>query len=72
MKLFVLSMSFDPDTGKPNSNPREELIDTGTNKIFKDTKTLTDIAEKYMSFWNRLPTRQREMVLVQSIRRVEE
>lgn len=68
MKVIVLASSFDPETGKPNHNPTEEAIDTKTNKIFEDCRTLTDIAETYMAFWNRFPTEQSEMVLVQSVK----
>lgn len=67
MKAVVLASSFNPKTGKPNNNPREEIINTKTNRLFKDCKTLTDVAETYMHFWNRFPTRQSEIVLVQSV-----
>ena len=71
-KAEILASSSDPNTGKPTMNPRVEVIDTETNILFKDCKTLTDIAEVYMQFWNRLPTIQREMVLVQSIRWIKD
>jgi len=64
----VLAQSFNPKTGIPTSNPRVEIINTRSNVVFKDCKTLTDIAEMYMQFWNRFPTTQSELVLVQSIK----
>ena len=68
MKVIILAQSFDIKTGKPNNNSNEEEINTETNELFYKCKTLTDIVETYMKFWNRLPTIQKEMVLVQSIR----
>lgn len=69
MKVTVLAQSFNPKSGKPNANPREEEIDTKTNELFRDCRTLTDIVEAYQNFWNRFPTHQSEMVLVQSVRK---
>ena len=68
MKVMVLAQSFNPKTGKPIANAREEEIDTKTNDLFKSCRTITDVVETYMTFWNRLPTIQKEMILVQSIR----
>ena len=72
MKVIILATSYNPNNGKPNNNPREEKINTKTNSLFKDCKTLTDIAETYMHFWNRFPTKQKEMVLVQSIIKIND
>lgn len=69
-KVEVTANAFDPMTGKPFSDnpPLIETIDLETNVLFTDCKTLTDVSEVYMRFWNRLPTKQSEMVLVQSLR----
>jgi hypothetical protein len=67
-RIEVTAQSFDPGDGSPRGNPRTEIIDTDTNFLFEDCKSLTGVTEKYMAFWNRLPTKQSEMVLVQSIR----
>ena len=71
VKAEVIARVFNPATGLPKESggkEHSEVIDLDTNKLFKDCKTLTDIVEAYMRFWNRLPTYQSEMVLVQSIR----
>lgn len=68
VKAIVNAQSFDPENGVSTSKSKGEVIDTDTNVLFKNCKTLTDITETYMRFWNRLPTTQYEMVLVQSIR----
>lgn len=67
-KIEVTAKAFDPATGSPQTESRIEIIDSTKNRLFKNCKTLTDVAETYMRFWNRLPTTQSEMILVQSIR----
>ena len=67
-KVVILAQSFDTETGELNAEAREEIVDLETNEIFKDCKSLTDVVETYQNFWNRLPTIQRELVLVQSIK----
>lgn len=69
-KVEVTAKAFDPVTGEPLSNyePLTETIDLEKNVMFRECKTLTDVSEVYMQFWNRLPTKQSEMVLVQSLR----
>ena len=66
--IEVTARCFDPFTGVPTSEPRAEIIDMKTNALFRSCETLTDVSETYMEFWNRLPTVQSELVLVQSIR----
>jgi hypothetical protein len=71
-KVEITADCFDPETGDRRCvTPRTETIDLRTNELFKDCKTLTDIAERYMWFWNRFPTTQKEMVFVQSLGWVE-
>ena len=67
MRVLVTCQSFNPQTGIENGDSSDEIIDTETNNLFKNCKTLTDIVESYQSFWNRLPTIQKELVLVQKI-----
>lgn len=67
-KAIVTAQAFDPETGTPLAVARDEEINLKTNVLFKDCKSLTDISDTYQMFWNRLPSVQREMVLVQSIR----
>lgn len=67
-KVEILAQAFHPIYGSPLGTARTEVIDHETNVLFKDCNTLTDIAETYMRFWNRLTIAQLEMVLVQSIR----
>jgi hypothetical protein len=70
-KVQIIAVSCDPKTGERNCRPRTEIIDPITNELFRGCVTLTDFAERYMHFWNRLPTVQKEMVLVHSVRWVE-
>jgi hypothetical protein len=67
-KVLIIAQSFNPETGKPNMDPHQETIDISENIVFAGCKTLTDVAEKFMEFWNHFPTKQTELVLVQSIR----
>jgi hypothetical protein len=69
-KYEILAQAFDPITGEPISNPRIEVINTSENTLFAKCESLTDIVEAYMAFWNRLPTYQKELVLVQSIQEI--
>ena len=70
MKYEILAQSFNPKTGEPNAKPYIEIIDIHTNNLFKDCKTLIEVTDNYMNFWNHFPTIQRELVLVQSIKRI--
>jgi hypothetical protein len=69
-KAEVTAKAFSPITGTPfpGVEARPEIIDLETNELFKECKTLTDVAETYMRYWNRLPSEQSELVLVQSIK----
>jgi hypothetical protein len=67
-EVEIIAQAFDPLTGSPRGNPRVEKIYMGSNKLFKECETLTDVTETYMRFWNRLAMVQHELVLVQSIR----
>lgn len=67
MIVKIISQSFNPTTGKPKNNPREETIDTSTNQLFVKCRTLVEVVECYYHFWNKFPTYHTELVLVQSI-----
>lgn len=66
-KVKVTAQAFDPNSGEPLAVARDEVIDLTTNELFSNCFTLTDVSERYQVFWNRLPSTQREMVLVQAI-----
>lgn len=66
-KALVTAQAFDPKNGQPIAGSRDELIDLKDNVLFRECKTLTDISEVYQQFWNRFPTKQTEMVLVQKV-----
>jgi len=68
MIIAIIAQSFNLDTGKVKGNAREEIIDTSKNDLFKNCSTLTEIVEVYWFFWNKLPTIQKELVLVQTVR----
>lgn len=67
MKYTITAQSCNPITGKANAPATDEIIDVSRNTLFKNCKTLTDVVETYQRFWNRLPTIQKELVLVQKI-----
>jgi hypothetical protein len=69
-KFEVIAQSCNPKTGKPSVQPSIEVIDTKKNELFKQCRTMTDVLEAYQAFWNRFPTKQAEMVLVHSIKRL--
>jgi hypothetical protein len=66
--VIVSAQSFNPETGEAISPARDERCVINNNPVFNGCKTLTDVVEAYQSFWNRLPTKSSEMVLVQKIR----
>ncbi|HDK42884.1 MAG TPA: hypothetical protein ENG87_05875 [Candidatus Pacearchaeota archaeon] len=70
MKFAVLAQSFDPYSGVPTSNPMEEIVDTKENIMFKNMTNILQIHDKYEDFWNHLNNHPKELVFVQSIRKV--
>lgn len=55
MKYTVRAVSIDL-TVEPNifTEPRDEVIDTETNRIFEDCVTIRDVEIAYEDFWNYL------------------
>lgn len=66
-KVKITAQAFSPNSGQPSGVSRDEIIDIATNELFSDCETLTDVVERYQAFWNRLPTIQNELVLVQRV-----
>lgn len=54
MKYAVTAMCVDPGTGDIIAQPREEIIDTETNDLFRGASGPWEVEDVYHSFWNRL------------------
>lgn len=70
MKYNVTAQAFDPKTGTQLAPARVETIDTVTNAIFRDCKTVLQVKEKYEGFWNYInqnAPNERELVFVQRV-----
>ena len=67
-KVFVLAGAFDRISGRPVGSPREELIDTKRNKLFRQCQDIIAVKKTYEGFWNDLNPQSKEVVFVQSIR----
>ena len=60
----VTAYAANPKTGKLICESRTEEINIKTNIVFKGCKTLLDVKEVYEFFWNRLPVKLSELVVV--------
>ena len=63
----VTAYAANPKTGKPIAKARTEEVDLQANVFFRNCKTLLDVKEMYEAFWNRLPSKPAEMVIVTKI-----
>lgn len=63
----VTAYAANPKTGKPIAKARTEKVDLQSNAFFRNCKTLLDVKEMYEAFWNRLPSKSAEMVIVTKI-----
>lgn len=73
MKYDVVCRAFHPVTGDPlMKGSRTERVDTATNPIFKDCKSILQVKDAYESFWNHLTSYPREIVMVCRVKPVQE
>lgn len=63
----VTAYAANPKTGKMIAEARTEEVDLKTNPFFKNCKTLLDIKEVYEFYWNRLPAKPSELVIVTNV-----
>lgn len=54
----------------PLCEPRTEVIDTDTNRLFAGMTTEPEIKARYEAFWNDINPRSLEVVKVLSVKRV--
>lgn len=57
--------------GVPVGRPRAEIINTKTNRLFKDAKTARGVKSHYEAFWNDLNPNSTEVVEVLKVERVK-
>lgn len=60
----VTAKSVHPHSGENFASPRDEIVDLKNNQIFQACYSLLDVKKTYEAFWNDLPTKMKEMVLV--------
>jgi hypothetical protein len=65
MKYIVRAQAFHPKTGCHTCEPRDEIIDTEQNELFRHCKTVLQVKMRYEAFWNL--DGARELVFVQSV-----
>ena len=67
----VKANAFNRETGSPVGQERWEGIDTKSNPLFKNCKTILDIKNAYESFWNDLNSKSEEIVFVLEVKIVK-
>ena len=66
-KYIITAQAFDPNTGAPMGESRDEEIDIKTNEIFINATSIMDIHDMYENFWNKLNDSPKEIIFVQKI-----
>jgi hypothetical protein len=67
MKYIVRAQAFHPKSGRNICEPRDEIIDTEQNKLFRNCKTVLQVKMRYEQFWNCLSDNPSALVFVQSV-----
>ena len=71
MQFVVTARSFRPETGEPTADERDEVIDTETNELFQDRRTIVEVERRYEDFWNDRDPYVEDVVFVSQVRRLE-
>jgi len=64
---IVTAQAFNPQTGEPEGESRDEEINVKTNQLFKGCKSILDIHDKYCDFWNHMNSNPSALVFVSKI-----
>jgi hypothetical protein len=71
MRFVVTARAFRRETGEPTADERDEVIDTETNELFQDCRTIVEVERRYEEFWNDWDPYVEDVVFVSQVRRVE-
>ena len=69
-KYDITAKPFNRVTGKPAGKSRTERIDTETNSLFRNCKTILSAEQAYEAFWNDVNPVSRERVFVSRVNRI--
>ena len=69
MKFIVTACSMNRQSRVSTGKPRDEVIDTETNVLFKGACTALEVEKIYHAFWNDLNNSSADIVKVIGVRR---